>query len=1206
MNTLSYKLVFSQRLGALVAVGEHSTSAGKAATGEHPSNSPRSQKKQSTAACGGYLSMGGACGRLVLAALPAALVVALSLSGNVMAQVAATTLPNGAQVTYGGATVSSTGAAMQINQSTDRASINWTGFSIGKDASVNINQSGSNAILLNRVVGNNASQIMGRLSANGQIILVNPNGIVFGQGSAVNAAGFTAGTKDILDSDFQKGSFKFAGGNSSAEVKNQGSITAANGGYVVLMGATVTNDGKIAAPQGTVALVSAGSVTLPSTISIPVGQRGKITLELSPAAIDASVVNTKNGLIQTEGGNVLLQASALNDAVASVRQSGRIDSSGSQGGAVTVLAAGGTILVDGSINANSTAGTQGGDIVIGRDISSGQLASYTDVTKSSLTSAGGFVETSGKQLEFGGAQVKAGLWLLDPTDVTIGLTEASTISSSLSSGTSVTIKTDGSAPGSIGAGDGNITVNSDITMNAVSSTTTATLLMLADNGINLNADIVANSGVLDMNLQGKGVSSSPATSKGITLAAGKHISTTGDVSISGVSKNTTSSLSSGVLLDVGSSIEARKLTVTGEAAGTTNSNHGIQTKSGVNLVTSGDMLLTGTTGQGSSVRLSDGTLTSTGGSVTIKGTSTGATTGGINIDGQNISAQSDVNIRSIVANSGSRAVFLSRTGAYNNPTIVSQSGDVTVHSNQGFIETRGLKEVSGRNITTDNTGGTQVGANYVAGIGTSTASQGVYLVTGPFRTQATQFNATGNVNVVGNAASGTGVNSGVVLDAAISAPGKINVMGSTNAKDAYGVDASGKFSLITAQAGGANQSGTNAINISGSNTNAAEAGSAKGVILGTIVNQSNGGNTNVVSAASGITGAEGGSIVNAASAGSIKLAAGTDKASQAIVKFATNNFSISQASNGGVELSSTGQGNVTPSNISNTGSGDVKIAAGKLLPAGDGSGGQVDTVLGNTVTSTGGGKIYVSTGAAAATGALGYLNPALSLMFYNGTSNPINSAFNKAYDSPITGLNVTTVQALFREPNGPGYSITLPSSVITKTAGGKDPTAAEVNSALNAAYTGPAILVKPVNKNNFGLAAKDVIASLSGARQSGEAVGTYPYALTSNLNTAVTGQPLLRIVAGTNPVDPVTPVTPVTPITPVSPVIPGGTPARNVNFIGANEGFALAGLDACSPSNIDGCYCEDLPDIQSKVKTVGLEICYENSGVKNRNRSQSR
>lgn len=1196
MNTLSYKLIFSTRHGALIAVHEQATSGGKAASGERTLRSPNSSSRLS--------GFGAGCTRLALAALPAALAVGLCFSGNAMAQVAANTLPNGGQVGFGSASIGSNAGKMQINQSSDRASINWTAFSIGKDASVNINQPGSSAILLNRVTGSDASQILGRLSANGQVILVNPNGIVFGQGSAVNAAGFTAGTKDILDADFQKGTFRFAG-SSTAEVKNQGSITVANGGYVVLMGATVTNDGKISAPQGSVALVSAGTVTLPSAISVPVGQRGKITLELSPSAVDASVVNTKSGLIQTAGGDVLLQASALNDAMASVKQSGMIDSSANHGGAVTLLANNGTIVVDGSINASSAAGIPGADIVIGRDSASGQLAAHTDVRAASLTSTGGFVETSGHQLDFGGAQVTASQWLLDPTDVTINSAEALSISSSLSNGTSITIKTDGSsALGNGAAGDGNITVNNDITMNAASAASTAKLSLQADNGIHLNADIRATSGVLDVDLQGSGIATLASNSKGITLAAGKTISTSGDVTINGVTKNSASNVPA-VLLNAGSSILARNITITGTASGASNTNHGIQSKSSVALTASNDIKLTGSTGQGSSVKLSDGTLTSTAGTITIKGTTNGTAGGGVNMDGQSIQARNNVNISSTVTNSSSQAIYLGRTSSHNNPTLNSDAGDVLLQSNQGFIQTLGLDRVSGRNITIDNTGGSLQGGAYVPGNGVSTASQGVYLVTGPFRTTATQFVASGDVNVIGSAAAGSGTSSGVVLDAALSTPGKLNVVGTTSAASAYGVDASGKYASITASAGGANQTGSNAITVAGNNTNAAEAGTAHGVLLGKVVNQSTGGNTSITSAASGITGVDGGSVVNAASAGSIKLAAGVDTASQAVVQFLTTGYTLTQNSNGGVEVSTTGQGNVTPSKIVNNGNGDVKVAAGKLLPAGNGSGGQVDTVAGNTISSNGSGKIYVSSGAAAATGALANLNPGFNTLFYNGTSNTINSAFNKPFDSPIAGTNVANVQALFREPNSPDFAITLPSSVITKTSGAKDPTAAEVNSALNAAYTGPALLTKAVNKNNFAVAAKDVIAALSGTRQPGESVGTYAYSLASNMNTTVSGQPKLQIVANSDPF--VTPVTPSNnPIQPVAPAIPSGTPARNINFVGANEGFALAGLDECSPTNVEGCFCEELPEIQSKTKTVGLEICYDNNGVKNRNRSQSR
>jgi hypothetical protein len=268
----------------------------------------------------------------------------------------------------------------------------------------------------------------------------------------------------------------------------------------------VSNEGKIIAPQGGVAL---GSATV---VRVPVSGSGRIKLELTAADINASVSNT--GQIVSQGGQVYMQALALNRAAAQVIQSGSIDTSGEQAGAVHLLADGGTIRVDGSITANST-GTddkgqprKGGDIVIGRDEETGVLARYTDVSGARLESKLGFAETSGDHLRSDGVSVKAAQWLLDPSDITISsaadsnvtgtspadvtptggdgsssVVSVSTIQAAINAGTSVTLKTT-NASNTTGAG--NITIASALAFNN-QGTTDATLSLVADNGITQNA-----------------------------------------------------------------------------------------------------------------------------------------------------------------------------------------------------------------------------------------------------------------------------------------------------------------------------------------------------------------------------------------------------------------------------------------------------------------------------------------------------------------------------------------------------------------------------------------------------------------------------------------------------------------------------------------------------------------------------------------------
>ena len=102
--------------------------------------------------------------------------------------------PTGGQVTAGSAAITQSGTATTINQSSNKAAIDWTKFSVGANESVRFNQPSASALTLNRVTGTESSTILGKLSANGQVFILNPNGVLFGAGSQVNVGGSTAST----------------------------------------------------------------------------------------------------------------------------------------------------------------------------------------------------------------------------------------------------------------------------------------------------------------------------------------------------------------------------------------------------------------------------------------------------------------------------------------------------------------------------------------------------------------------------------------------------------------------------------------------------------------------------------------------------------------------------------------------------------------------------------------------------------------------------------------------------------------------------------------------------------------------------------------------------------------------------------------------------------------------------------------------------
>lgn len=264
-------------------------------------------------------------------------------------------LPEGGQVAAGQAAITTAGSTMTIAQQTAQAIINWQNFGIGSGEAVHINQPNSQAILLNRVIGSNPSEIFGQLTANGQVILVNPNGVFFRPGSSVDVGGLTASTLNIANEDFLKGQLRFAG-DSQNTVINAGSITAQNG-YVNLLAKEVVNEGIIAAQTGSVNLAAG------SGMSLDYNGDGKMTVAVTDGAYQSAVANKK--LIQADGGLVVMTASGKNALMDSaVNNSGMIQANtlGEATGQISLtgdnIATTGTISADGGSN-NITTGKNG-------------------------------------------------------------------------------------------------------------------------------------------------------------------------------------------------------------------------------------------------------------------------------------------------------------------------------------------------------------------------------------------------------------------------------------------------------------------------------------------------------------------------------------------------------------------------------------------------------------------------------------------------------------------------------------------------------------------------------------------------------------------------------------------------------------------------------------------------------------------------------
>ena len=284
---------------------------------------------------------------------------------TVHAQIAADTLPTGGQVGAGAASISTSGSKMQIDQATQRAILNWERFSIGSSAWVNFTQPGASAVALNRVVGNDPSHIFGRLTANGQVFLVNNAGVFFAPGASVDVGGLFATSLSINDHDFLAGRYQFFNPGNAGKVVNQGDIVTANG-YTALVGPQVRNDGVIAARKGSVVLAAADRVMLDM-----VGD-GLISISVDRAALNASVINT--GRIEADGGTVLLAARSANALLDTVINNSGIIRANSlrerdgeivlDGGSAGVVANSGTLQAAG-VDADTTGGTVK---VLGHDV----------------------------------------------------------------------------------------------------------------------------------------------------------------------------------------------------------------------------------------------------------------------------------------------------------------------------------------------------------------------------------------------------------------------------------------------------------------------------------------------------------------------------------------------------------------------------------------------------------------------------------------------------------------------------------------------------------------------------------------------------------------------------------------------------------------------------------------------------------------------
>nr|MDA8249614.1 filamentous hemagglutinin N-terminal domain-containing protein [Rhodospirillales bacterium] len=287
--------------------------------------------------------------------------LALPLAAH--AQPAPNARPVGGSVVAGSAAISQGATATTVTQSSQRAAINWQSFDVGAQQSVQFRQPSASAVALNRVTGPNPSQIAGRIDANGQVILINPDGVTFYRGAQVNAAGFVASAAGLTNQAFMAGGKAFdQPAHPGARIVNDGTITVKQAGLAALVAPRVANSGVITAQFGHVVLAGARTATL------DLYGDGLVALDVTnqvtqtPSGATALITNT--GTILAQGGSVHLTARAADGIVQTlVDAGGRIAASArnAPGGTIVLDGIGGNITVSGRLIAT---GTQGGRIEV--------------------------------------------------------------------------------------------------------------------------------------------------------------------------------------------------------------------------------------------------------------------------------------------------------------------------------------------------------------------------------------------------------------------------------------------------------------------------------------------------------------------------------------------------------------------------------------------------------------------------------------------------------------------------------------------------------------------------------------------------------------------------------------------------------------------------------------------------------------------------
>lgn len=328
-----------------------------------------------------------------------------------------------------------------IQQNTHTVKVRGDG-DIRADWTVNVNQLSSDSKYVLYDTEADATMILGRLNANGEIYIFDQNGVIFGESSQVDVGSIVAAAGTANYDDVISGKFDITDIEGDVSIEQNAMINIAQGGLAAFVGQNVSNKGIIKAKVGVIeAGDKATRIAMATGAKVTVDLHGDKLYEIAMEDKLQNALIENTGEIIAEGGEVLLTAGVAKDVVDSViNMDGIVDVSSAtvKGGKIVLSADGGKTTVSGKLDASGVEGgeieitsqdtvaTEDSEIIADGHEKAGSIKLWGNdnaIYAGTISAQGkdGFIETSGGNLGVWGDVLigQGGQWLLDPTKITI-------------------------------------------------------------------------------------------------------------------------------------------------------------------------------------------------------------------------------------------------------------------------------------------------------------------------------------------------------------------------------------------------------------------------------------------------------------------------------------------------------------------------------------------------------------------------------------------------------------------------------------------------------------------------------------------------------------------------------------------------------------------------------------------------------------------